>query len=289
MKPPEVIDVHTHGTGMLDTRAGSARDILQMAELYGQAGVTAILPTIYPGEIDEMRRNMAAVVEAMDEQGLYGDNDDKGDRQEGVAHILGVHLEGPFLNPKRAGALDAASFLAPTRDNLSEVTGGFKEIIKVMTVAPELPGALGVIEQCAALGIRVSMGHSDATYAEATEGKAAGATAITHLFNAMRPFHHREPGLAGFGLFDPDIYVEIIPDGVHVMPEVVEMVFKLKPHKRIIFVSDTIKGPMYRDGVLQGGKLMLSSAARALGRASIEPAAIRSALSDNPKAYLGIT
>ncbi|MCK4910610.1 MAG: amidohydrolase family protein [Thermodesulfovibrionales bacterium] len=286
MKPPEVIDVHTHGAGLLDTRAGSARDIQDMAGLYGQAGVTAILPTIYPGEIDQMHRDMAAVMEAMEEQGPYEDNED---RQEGVARILGVHLEGPFLNPERSGALDAASFLAPTSDNLSEVTGGFKEIIKVMTVAPELDGALGVIEQCADMGIRVSMGHSDATYAEAAEGKRAGATCVTHLFNAMRPFHHREPGLAGFGLFDPDVYVEIIPDGVHVVPEVVEMVFKLKPLERILLVSDSVKGPMYRDGVLQGSKIMLSRAAHALGRSSIEPAAIQRALSDNPKKYLGLT
>ena len=285
MKPPEVIDVHTHGTGLLDTRTGSAKDIKRMAELFGQAGVTAILPTIYPGKIDEMRRNMSAVVEAMEDQDLYDDN---GDTTEGVACILGMHLEGPFLNIKKAGALEAASFLAPTTDNLLEVTSGFKEMIRVMTVAPELEGALGVIEQCAGMGIRVSMGHSDATYAEASEGKAAGATSITHLFNAMRPFHHREPGLAGFGLFDPDIYVEIIPDGVHVMPEVVEMVFKLKPLERILFVSDSIKGPMYRNGVLQGSKLMLSRAAHALGRAGIEPAAIRLALAENPKAYLGL-
>ena len=277
--------MHTHGTGHLDTRAGSARDILQMAGLYGQAGVTAILPTIYPGKTDQMRRDMAAVKEAMEQQGPYDDNED---RQEVAARILGVHLEGPFLNPERSGALEAASFLAPTSDNLAEVTGGFKEIIKVMTVAPELDGALGVIEQCVALGIRVSMGHSDATYLEADEGKRAGATGITHLFNAMRPFHHREPGLAGFGLFDPDVYVEIIPDGVHVLPEVVEMVFKLKPLERILFVSDSVKGPMFRNGVLQGSKIMLPHAAHALGRAGIEPAAIQLALAENPKAYLGL-
>ncbi len=289
MKPPEVIDVHTHGTGLLDTRAGSARDILLMAEHYGQAGVTAMLPTIYPGELDEMRRNMAAVVEAMEEQARYDENDENEQRPERVARILGVHLEGPFLNPARSGALDVSSFLSPTKDNLAEVTGGFKEIIKIMTVAPELDGALAVIEQCASMGIRVSMGHSDATCLEAAEGKRAGATGITHLFNAMRPFHHREPGLAGFGLFDPDVYVEIIPDGVHLVPEVVEMVFKLKPHERILFVSDSIKGPMYRDGALQGSKIMLPRAAHALGRAGISSAAIQMALSDNPKAYLGLT
>jgi N-acetylglucosamine-6-phosphate deacetylase len=275
----DVIDVHTHGTGLFDTRAGSATDIQSMAALYGQAGVTAILPTIYPGNIDEMRRNMAAVVEAMDVQG---------DGKEEVAKILGVHIEGPFLNPKLSGALDRQSFLEPTPDNLAEVLTGFRDIIKVMTIAPELDGALGVIERCAELGIRVSMGHSDATFEEAMEGKRAGAQAVTHLFNAMRPFHHRDPGLAGAGLLDEDLYVEIIPDGIHLAPETVEMVFRLKPKDKILLVSDSIKGPMYKDGVLQGSKMMLSRAVHTLRLTSIDPRVIRQAGGDNPKVYLGL-
>ena len=85
---------------------------------------------------------------------------------------------------------------------LKELVSGNEDIIKIITIAPELPGALKVIERCAGLGIRVNMGHSDATYAQALEGKKAGATGITHFFNAMRPFHHREPGLAGLGLLE---------------------------------------------------------------------------------------
>ena len=279
MKPTEVIDVHTHGTGLLDTRAGSALDIENMAKLYGLAGVTAFLPTVYPGNIDEMRRNMAAVLEAMEEQAP----------QEGVARILGVHLEGPFLNPRFAGALDKYSFLEPTHENLSEVLTGFSPVIRVMTIAPELVGALSLIERLVELDIRVSMGHSGATYEQAREGKLAGASAVTHLFNAMRPWHHREPGLAGFGLLDPDVYVEIIPDGVHLAPETMEMVFRVKNPDRILLVSDSIKGPMYKDGVLQGGKLMLSRAAYALRSTSIDPEIINRAGSHNPKAYLGLS
>jgi N-acetylglucosamine-6-phosphate deacetylase len=279
VRHPDVIDVHTHGTGSFDTRAGSASEILGMAGLYGQAGVTAVLPTIYPAAMDEMRRNMSAVVEAMEEQGTPG---------EGVAEILGIHLEGPFLSPERAGALDPGSFLKPTKHNLSDVLMDFREAIKVITVAPELDGALDVIERCAESGIRVSMGHSDATYGQALEGKRAGATCVTHLFNAMRPFHHREPGLAGFGLLDEDIYVEVIPDGVHLAPEIVEMVFRVKPLDKIIFISDSIKGPIYKKGLLQGSNIMLTSAAEKLSNTGIGPDMVRRACSDNPIAYLGL-
>ena len=279
MKPVEVIDVHTHGTGLFDTRAGSAGDIENMAKLYGQSGVTAFLPTIYPGTIDEMRRNMSAVLEAMEKQSPA----------DGVARILGVHLEGPFLNPEFAGALDSDSILEATHENLSEVLSGFSKVIRVMTIAPEIDGALSLIERLVELGIRVSMGHSGASYEQAHEGKHAGATAVTHLFNAMKPFHHRAPGLAGFGLLDPDVYVEIIPDGVHLAAETMEIVFRIKNPDRILLISDSIKGPMYKDGQLQGGKLMLSRAAYALRSTSIDPGVINRASSDNPRAYLGLS
>lgn len=279
MKHLNVIDVHTHGTGLFDTRAGSASDIQSMAVIYGQSGVTAIIPTIYPATLDEMRRNMSAVGEAMEAQ-------DPSDQS--AARILGVHLEGPFLNPERSGALDKTGLMEASIDNLSEVLMGFRDIIRIMTVAPELHGALEVIGRLSELGIRVSMGHSEATYEEALKGKEAGATCITHLFNAMRPFHHREPGLAGFGLLDPDVYIEIIPDGIHLAPETVEMIFRIKDPEKILIVSDSIKGPMYKEGVLQGSKLMLSRATHTLRNTRIDAGLIRRAGFENPKAYLGL-
>jgi N-acetylglucosamine-6-phosphate deacetylase len=108
------------------------------------------------------------------------------------------------------------------------VIDGYEDIIKIITIAPEIPGALKVIAQCSELGMKVNMGHSDATYQQAVEGKKAGATGVTHLFNAMRPFHHREPGLAGLGLIDEDLYIEVIADGVHLHPKTLELIFSRK-------------------------------------------------------------
>jgi N-acetylglucosamine-6-phosphate deacetylase len=132
------------------------------------------------------------------------------------------------------------------------------------------------------------MGHSDATLRQALEAKRAGATGVTHLFNAMRPFHHREPGLAGLGLLDDDLYVEIIADGVHLSAEALELIFRVKPKERILLVSDSIKGPMYRGGVLQGGKTGLDGARRVLGGIGISGARIAMASRENPRRYMGL-
>jgi N-acetylglucosamine-6-phosphate deacetylase len=124
-----LIDVHVHGAATYDTRTRRQDDILQMANIHGERGTSAMLPTIYPGSIESMRDNMAAVQRAMAAQ------------REG-ARILGVHLEGPFLNPERAGSLDGQSFAEPSVEMLTRLVEDFEDIIKIVTVAPELPGAL---------------------------------------------------------------------------------------------------------------------------------------------------
>jgi N-acetylglucosamine-6-phosphate deacetylase len=264
------IDLHTHGLGRHDTRTSSPEAILKLAEMHRKAGVSKILPTVYAGHIAEMRQNMNAVKEAMKLSDA----------------ILGVHLEGPFLNPGRCGALDKDVFIKPTVSNLKRLIEGFEDIVRIITIAPELPGALKVIEKCVESGIRVNMGHSDATLKEALNGKNAGATGITHLFNAMRPFHHREPGLAGAGLLDDDLYVEVIADGVHLHPETIKLVFKMKRKDRIILVSDSIKGAMYKKGVLQGSKITIPEALAFLRKLGIPEGWLIKAGRDNPKKYL---
>ncbi len=268
------IDLHIHGLGSYDTRSARPEDILRLAAAMGRAGVAAFLPAIYSGPIERMRNQAKAVGEAM---GL----------QRSGAKILGVHLEGPFLNPMRAGAQDKGSFIRPTASNLRKLIDGFEEVVKIITLAPELPGALKVIEMCASAGIRVNMGHSDATLRQAREGKRAGATGITHLFNAMRPFHHREPGLAGAGLLDDELYVEVIPDGVHLSAEALSLVFKTKPEGRILLVSDAVKGPQFRKGVLQGSVITLNKGAAMLRRLGISARAIERAARTNPRRYIG--
>ncbi len=277
-----LVDIHVHGAENYDTRTRRQDDILQIAAVHGAHGTSAILPTIGAGAIGAMRDSMAAVRRAMEAQ------------QEG-ARILGVHLEGPFLNPVQAGALDAPSFLPPSLDDLERLIEGFEDIVRIVTLAPELPGALAVIERCRQKGILVQMGHSDASFEQADEGKRAGATGITHLFNAMRGFHHREPGLAGFGLMDDDLYVEIIADLAHLHPQSLKMVFDMKSPGKIILISDSVRGPNWGKGPIRGPDGAL------LGCGIAQPDAIRNLTSigvplerafqfasDNPIKYLGL-
>src|SRR5450759_1938485 len=165
-----LIDIHVHGAGDYDTRTRRQDDILRVAEIHGNRGTSAFLPTIYPGSLEVMRENMGAVQRAMQAQ------------NEG-ARILGVHLEGPFLNPEKAGSLDGKSFIDPSAEALLRLVEDFEDLIKIITIAPELPGALRVIELCREKGYLVQMGHSDASFEQAEAGKCAGATGITHVFN----------------------------------------------------------------------------------------------------------
>ena len=242
-----LIDIHVHGAGDFDTRTRRQDDVLQVADIHGQRGTSAILPTIYPGSIEIMRENMAAVQRAMQTQSTG-------------ARILGVHLEGPFLNPERMGSLDGKSFLDPTVETLLRLVEDFESLIRIITIAPELPGALRVIEQCRQMGFLVHMGHSDASFEQAEEGKHAGATGITHIFNSMRGFHHREPGLAGFGLMDEDVYVEVIADMAHLHPQSMKMLFEMKSPDKIIVISDSVKGKHWGSGAVRGaGGILLGS------------------------------
>jgi N-acetylglucosamine-6-phosphate deacetylase len=281
-KKQYLIDIHVHGAGDYDTRTRRQDDILHMAGIHGERGTSAVFPTIYPGSIEIMRENMAAVQRARDTQ------------RDG-ARILGVHVEGPFLNPERAGSLDGKSFVEPSVEMLSRLIEDFENLIKIITIAPELPGALRMIELCREKGFLVHMGHSDASFEQAEEGKRAGATGITHVFNAMRGFHHREPGLAGFGLMDEDIYVEVIADMAHLHPQSLKMLFDMKSPDKIILISDSVKGPNWGSGPIRGvgGALMgsgiaLADAVKNLIALGVPQERALQFASDNPRKYLGI-
>jgi len=289
------IDLHTHGIGRYDTKTGRPEHILHMAELHASKGTVAILPTIYPGTVEQMRFNLEAVKKAIEMQKRPEAKGPKKKTGQSPAIILGVHLEGPFLNPERCGSLDKKIFLKPSLSSLEKVIAGYEDITKIITIAPEIPGALKVIEKCSELGIKVNMGHSDATYKQAVEGKKAGATGITHLFNAMRPFHHREPGLAGLGLIDEELYVEVIADGVHLHPKTLELIFSRKRLDRIILVSDSVKsgkageGAVYnKAGVLAGSAIPIGVVVRRLRSVGIPAAEIIGASTDNPARYIGL-
>jgi len=282
------VDLHTHGISAYDTRTDDHEEILSMARVHAKAGTIAILPTIYSGPIADMRKSLKAIGKAMDVQA-------KGGSRRRGAQILGVHLEGPFLSPLRCGALDKTSFLRPTVSSLKRLVSGYENIVKVITLAPELPGAARVIEKIVDMGIRVNMGHSDATFRQASEAKKAGATGITHIFNAMRPFHHREPGIAGLGLIDQDLYIEVIADGIHLHPKIIELIFNRKRLDKLIIVSDSVKGQrtakgvVYEQGLLAGSVLTIDNVVKRLQRIGIPDAEIIEASTDNPLRYIGMT
>ena len=293
----KTIDIHTHGIGPYDTRTTGPGDILNIAGIHGLHGVSEIILSLYPDSVEAMRGNMAAVREAMERQ----DEEDGMQRQgvEGVssgpARIIGIHLEGPFVNPLRCGALNPSAFVEATDYNLRRLVEGFEDVIRVVTIAPEIKGGVELIKKASDMGFIVNMGHSDATFEEAERGCHAGAKGVVHLFNAMRGFHHREPGIAGFGLLNNGIYVEIIGDPFHLHPATIEMVFRMKPHDRIIIVSDTVRGAEdpsppagLRDssGGLLGGSMVITEVLNRLIESGLDPGMVKRCISENPERFL---
>ncbi|MFZ5998118.1 MAG: N-acetylglucosamine-6-phosphate deacetylase [Nitrospirota bacterium] len=306
-----IIDIHTHGIGGYDTRTTDIEHILRIAELQGAEGVMAIIPTLYPAPIKVMRESMLLVKKAMERQkdlsNPLSPSFSKGGLSEAIdpariadraSRIIGVHLEGPFLNPSKCGALNAMTFLEPMEHHLEELIDGFEDVVKIITLAPELEGATHLIKKLTDRGIIVSMGHSEATYAQAEEGFNAGAKGITHLFNAMSGFHHREPGLAGFGLMNRDVYIEVIADPYHLHPKTLEYILRTKHPERIIIVSDAVKethtpsareGVVDRHGTLLGGAMTIPEALRKLTQTGFDGDALLRCVSENPLRYLNVS
>jgi N-acetylglucosamine-6-phosphate deacetylase len=325
------IDIHIHGIDGYDTRTTDENHILKAAEILGSHGVSEIIFTIYPSTVKVMRGNMMTVRKAMERQQSVVSSQPpppsplprRARLREGVkasnlklARIIGLHLEGPFLNPTRCGALGARSFIEPTEKSFQQLIEGFEDVVKIVTIAPELKGALQLIKKISDGGIIVSMGHSDATFSEAEAGFHAGAKGITHIFNAMRRFHHREMGIAGFGLLNKDIYIEVIADPFHLHPETLELIFKIKNPQKIIIVSDAVKetpspapllssasspgqplsegtkgkkkGISDTEGKLLGGSMTIVESAQRLINAGFDEGIVMNCITKNPAKYLSL-
>jgi N-acetylglucosamine-6-phosphate deacetylase len=221
---PGLIDIQVNGAAGHDT-TDDPSSIWAVGEAVAATGVTAFLPTIVTapeGRIDEAIRIVAAGPPA----GYRG------------ATVLGLHLEGPFLSRKRHGAHDPAFLRAP---DAAFAAGWSRDAgVAIVTIAPELPGALDLIRALAARGVVVSIGHSDAMLDQARAGIDAGARYATHLYNAMRPLEHRDPGIAAAVLADDRVTVGMIPDGIHVDPTVLDLAYRIAGPDRFSIVTDAM-------------------------------------------------
>ncbi len=221
------------GLGLAFTDLSSAdcdrlRDICQF--LWHQ-GVDAFLPTLVTTSVEKIQRSLA----------VFGDFAASQQQGQPTAQILGVHLEGPFLNPQKRGAHPAEYLLPLTTDNVKQVLGDYAHVVKIMTLAPELDSTSEVIPYLHSLGITVSLGHSLATAAQAEIAFELGASMVTHAFNAMPALHHREPGLLGAALIHPVVRCGLIADGQHVCPTMIQLLLRAGCYEKGIFlVSDAL-------------------------------------------------
>jgi N-acetylglucosamine-6-phosphate deacetylase len=224
---PGLIDVQVNGTHGMDVMAASPDDLTDMGRYLAREGVTAYLPTAITAPLEKYVEIDRAVNQCRKV------NDELSD----IASILGLHLEGPFLSPQRLGVHPALT-LEPTVENVERVLGLGQ--LRLLTIAPELPGAIDAIHRTVARGVAVSIGHTDASLADAQAAVDAGARMFTHVFNAMRPLHHREPGVVAAALTPSPAFAAVIPDGIHVHPRILALIYRARGASGMVLTTDKV-------------------------------------------------
>lgn len=219
-----LVDPHLHGYLGHDAQSADPGDLLSLSQVLGREGLGGFYATYVSASRSDLLRSMRAFLRAAG-------------RERG-ARLLGVHLEGPFLNPLRRGAHPLSALRSPSLREAEEWADLLGPWLKIVTLAPELPGTEKVVRFLVSRGVRVQMGHSTATYAQAKKAKGWGVTGVTHLFNAMGPLDRRSPSLADFALEDPDLTTEIIADGVHVSDSLAAHTLRRRPAGKVVFISD---------------------------------------------------
>jgi N-acetylglucosamine-6-phosphate deacetylase len=251
---PGFIDLHIHGANGADTMDGTDEALELMASSLPRAGTTSFLATT-------ITQDQALLDQALSRTGEYI----KSKQVEGNAEILGIHFEGPFINPTKAGA-QPSEFIIPVDIDLFEKwLEKSNETIKLVTLAPEMSTGLDMVQFLTQKGIIASIGHSDATFEEVGEAIQAGANHITHLFNQMRGLHHREPGVVGAAYLMDELMVEIIADGIHVAPDMVKLSYQQISADRLILITDAMRAKFLEDGEYDlGGQRVLVKNGKAL-------------------------
>lgn len=233
------------GLAFPDLTAENAYVLQKITKFLWDVAVDGFLPTLVTTSVEKIQRSLAVFANFTP---LSVDGEGLGVRSS--AKILGVHLEGPFLNYQKRGAHPAEYLLPLTIDEVKRVLGDYAHVVKVITLAPELDPTGEVIPYLRSLGITVSLGHSQATSAQAQLAFELGATMVTHAFNAMPPLHHREPGLLGAAITHPDVMCGFIADGEHVSPTMLQILLRASYQEKGLFlVSDALSPLGLPDGV----------------------------------------
>jgi N-acetylglucosamine-6-phosphate deacetylase len=258
---PAFFDVHIHGAAGHDVMEATPEALHSIGSFLSTRGTGAYLATTVTAPLDATLRAVAGLAKLIENPSLIA----SGDRP--VARPIGIHLEGPFLSHEKCGVQPVEHMLAPdiaTFDRLFEASEGK---VRMMTIAPEVPGAVELVRHATARGVRISLGHSNAKAAETRAAIAAGAVSATHTFNAMRALDHHEPGILGTVLTDDSLYAELICDGIHVTPEIVRLWYKAKGPKRGILITDAMSATGMPDGEYQlGGFAVQVAGGRATAR-----------------------
>ncbi len=237
---PGFIDTHIHGFGGFGVEDAKVESILGMSKALAPFGVTRFFPTIYTETPETMCKSIEAVVQATG-------------KEEG-AKVAGIHVEGPFISPQKAGALNPKAIQSVNLKLMQQFIDAGKGWIKSMTVAPELKGMRELALFAMKNNITLQAGHTDAKYKHMLEGMQAGILHSTHFFNAMSKLHHRDPGAVGSIMIHPEMACEVIADGKHVHHELLKLVLRDKPVSKMVLVTDSLtptqqeSGPLLADG-----------------------------------------
>jgi N-acetylglucosamine-6-phosphate deacetylase len=243
---PGFVDVHIHGAGGHDVMEGTAEALEIIAATVARHGTTSLVATTVTASEAQTCSSVAGIARFILAAGLSP-------ARELTAEIIGIHFEGPFISPAKRGVHPAEWIAAPSPTYLVRILEEARGTAQILTLAPELPGALELIALARSAGLVVSIGHTNATYEQACTAIAAGASHAAHVFNAMRPFSHRETGVLGAVLTSPNVSAELIADGVHVDAAAIRMLVDLKTPERVILVSDGTSATGMPDGKYQLG------------------------------------
>lgn len=250
---PGFIDIHNHGNFGHDVMEGTPEALDSIARFHLKHGVTGFLATTMTAPIEEIKLAVKTVANYMSFSGNPASMKSSG------AQLLGIYLEGPYFSTAKKGAQLSQALKNPDVKELSDLINASGNTIKVVALAPELPGALEAISYLTSCGITVSAGHTDATFDQGKKAIDFGISQATHIFNGMRGFSHREPGIAGAVLTDERVSCEMICDGIHLHPATMQMVVKMKTRDKVILISDAMMACGLSDGeyTLGGQKVMI--------------------------------